>query len=261
MLSKHGEVMLSLLFHMQMLQILIELKLFAVLDESGSMWTSVDRRVAHLMDKCCTGQKDGGPEVAASIGTIIESFTSKDKGEAASSTASNALRPTEDRTAVRLSLEESFFLKHVLNALTVIHQSNGEVKELSEQDLWDRCRSIRSCFVTSYAGYHHLKSKGWLPRSGLLYGVDYVAYQMHPTCCHSDFGVLLMPLQGGKDLPELNWRDLQITNRLIGQVAKRLVLLFITEDPSSPGHETPNVLSHFRVEERLVKRFVPSVGI
>ena len=69
-----------------------------------------------------------------------------------------------------------------------------------------------------------------------------------------------MPLEGGQDLPELNWRDLQITNRLIGQVAKRLILLYLTEDPSSPGHDTPDCLAHFRAEERLVRRFVPSTA-
>jgi tRNA splicing endonuclease len=245
-----------------MLQILVELKLVAVLDESGSLWTSVDGQTAHLMDRCCTGQKDGGPEAGTSIGAIIESFRGQE-GTMAGTTTSQATS-RDDRTAIRLSLEEGFFLKHALNALTVVTQTDGRAKELSEQELWERCRSIRGCFVTTYAGYHHLKSKGWLPRSGLLYGVDYVAYQMHPTCCHSDFGFLLMPLRSkGKDLPDLNWRDLQIANRLIGQVAKRLILLFLTEDrdSSTGNHETPECLQYLRAEERMVKRFVPSVGI
>ena len=64
-----------------------------------------------------------------------------------------------------------------------------------------------------------MAAQGWLPRSGLLYGVDYVVYQMHPTAVHSEFGVMLVPLVG-PHRPHLGWMDVQITNRLINQVWK-----------------------------------------
>lgn len=64
---------------------------------------------------------------------------------------------------------------------------------------------------------HAITLQGWLPRSGLLYGVDYVLYQMHPLAVHSEFGVMLVPLSGPYR-PDLNWLDVQITNRLINQV-------------------------------------------
>ena len=164
------------LFHaIQMLQILAEMKLVAVLDSSGSIWVSVSHRSAHLLDRCCTGQKDGGPETAFFIHAIIQSWTQ-------SSEQGGDQETIEEPIAIRLSLEESFFLKHVLNALTVIQVCDGVARELSDLEFWNKCRKIRTCFVTSYAGYHHLKSKGWLPRSGLLYGVDYVSYQVGRSC-------------------------------------------------------------------------------
>ena len=42
-------------------------------------------------------------------------------------------------------------------------------------------------------------------------------YQMHPTAVHSEFGVMLVPLDG-PHRPDMGWMDVQITNRLINQV-------------------------------------------
>ena len=44
-------------------------------------------------------------------------------------------------------------------------------------------------------------------------------YQMHPLAVHSEFGVMLVPLSGPYR-PDLNWLDVQITNRLINQVGR-----------------------------------------
>ncbi|GIL92732.1 hypothetical protein Vretifemale_20236 [Volvox reticuliferus] len=175
--------------------------------------------------------------------------------------------------AVRLTLEEAFFMHYVLRCLEVYELQPGSpipasaenVRLLDTEKLWRACRAIRSNFVTSYAAYHHLKSKGWIPRSGLLYGVDFVVYQLHPMGAHSDFGVLVMPLgsgmggssgSGGPHAPQLSWLDLQITNRLINQVVKKLVLLYLSERPGT-DHTTPHCLENFAVEERLVRRWVP----
>ncbi|KAG2426935.1 hypothetical protein HXX76_012721 [Chlamydomonas incerta] len=180
--------------------------------------------------------------------------------------------------AVRLTLEEAFFLHRVLRCLQVYELQPGapvpataqHVKLLDEQGLWDSCRAIRSNFVTSYAAYHHLKAKGWIPRSGLLYGVDYVVYQLHPVGAHSDFGVLVIPLGAegeqegpgaGPHTPPMRWLDLQITNRLINQVVKKLILLYLYEQPQpgagAPDHSTPACLQNFLAEERIVRRWVP----
>ncbi|GFR50075.1 hypothetical protein Agub_g12219 [Astrephomene gubernaculifera] len=171
--------------------------------------------------------------------------------------------------AVRLTLEEAFFLHHVLRCLQVYELQPGSplpatadhVRRLDDLGLWRACRRIRSNFVTSYVAYHHLKAKGWIPRSGLLYGVDYVVYQLHPAGAHSNYGVMVLPLGRdgrpmGPHAPPLSWLDLQITNRLINQVVKRLILMYVYEQPG-PDHTTPACLQNFAVEERIVRRWVP----
>ncbi|KXZ43093.1 hypothetical protein GPECTOR_102g46 [Gonium pectorale] len=161
--------------------------------------------------------------------------------------------------AVRLTPEETFFLHYVLRCLEVYELRPGaplpatseHVELLSSEALWRACIAIRSNFVTSYAAYHHLKAKGWIPRSGLLYGVDYVVYQLHPVGAHSDYGVLVLPVgpggaPSGPHTPPLSWLDLQITNRLVNQVVKKLVLLYLYEQPG-PDHSTPACLDNFAV--------------
>eukprot|EP00198_Chlamydomonas_reinhardtii_P010716 XP_001700053.1 predicted protein [Chlamydomonas reinhardtii] len=106
-----------------------------------------------------------------------------------------------------------------------IPATSEHVQLLDEQGLWDACRAIRSNFVTSYAAYHHLKAKGWIPRSGLLYGVDYVVV---------------------KKLILLYLYEQQQPQQPGGQ-----------QQPGGPDHATPACLQNFLVEERIVRRWVP----
>ncbi|GFH19194.1 tRNA_int_endo domain-containing protein [Haematococcus lacustris] len=73
--------------------------------------------------------------------------------------------------------------------------------------------------------------EGWLPRSGLLYGVDWVLYPLHPKAAHSAFSVKIMPLLKEASfsrvhnhmagVEELAWHDFQITSRVAGTVGGR----------------------------------------
>ncbi|GAX73207.1 hypothetical protein CEUSTIGMA_g660.t1 [Chlamydomonas eustigma] len=258
----------------QMLQKLSELSLLSLL-QGGNVWLAEDSAMVSLLDQCCTGQQDGGPVFAEEVEQVLSEWrrqqeeihvSSSANHEDVASSARQTGRPstsgsegcTYSLTAVRLSLEEAFFLRYVLNALKIVQRApDGTLQELGDQEVWDAFKSIRSNFVSSYAGYHHLKSKGWLPRSGLLYGVDYVLYQMHPLAVHSEFGVLIVPL-AGPHKPDIRWMDVQITNRLINQVSKKLIILYLYECPESPGHGTPGCLEFFKAEERLIKRWVPT---
>lgn len=102
--------------------------------------------------------------------------------------------------------------------------------------------------------------QGWIPRTGLQYGVDLVIYQRHPAIAHSDYSVLVHPL--GENVlcefgrPALSWHDVQVTNRLTTQVGKRLLLLYI-EILEDTKLESPDCIFKMKVEERLVRRWVP----
>ena len=57
--------------------------------------------------------------------------------------------------------------------------------------------------------------QGFIVRSGLQYGVDFITYSDHMSRVHAEFGVIVQSLQAPARLP---WQDLEIINRLSHQV-------------------------------------------
>ena len=57
----------------QMLQVLSELKLTAVL-QGSCFWVAVDAATTSLLDRCCTGQQDGGPATAREVANIVQAW-------------------------------------------------------------------------------------------------------------------------------------------------------------------------------------------
>lgn len=41
------------------------------------------------------------------------------------------------------------------------------------KQVWDRFRAAQPGFIASYVAYHYFRSRGWIPKSGLKFGVDY----------------------------------------------------------------------------------------
>jgi hypothetical protein len=62
------------------------------------------------------------------------------------------------------------------------------------------------------------RPQGWIPRTGLQYGADFVLYQRHPALSHSDYTVIITPLAPGQR-PDIGWHDFQISNRLSTQAS------------------------------------------
>ena len=77
--------------------------------------------------------------------------------------------------------------------------------------------------------------QGWVPRSGLQYGVDLVLYEQHPSLVHSTTCVIIVPMRpvendnaagmtdpgamlNGQD-GSLSWQDVEGINRLCIRVS------------------------------------------
>jgi tRNA-splicing endonuclease subunit Sen2 len=129
-------------------------------------------------------------------------------------------------------------------------------------------------FVARYAAHAHFRNQGWLPRSGLQYGADFVLYRNHPSLVHSDFCVVLAPEAGaGGDLNARDagetaptpprarlglrkWTEVQAASRLCVQVNKGLISASVTfSEPADAS--TPTCLRSIAVEETEVRRFNP----
>lgn len=204
----------------------------------AAVWLCCDDGVAHQLDTLCLGNMDGGAGTAAHVRRLLE----------------EAGHAVEGDKAVRLSLDEAFFMAYALGILAVHDVVEGHAVALDTTALWQRLQQLRHDFFLLYLAHHHFRSKGWIPRTGLQYGADFVLYQRHPALTHSDYTVLIVPLAPGQR-PDLGWHDVQVSNRLSTQVSKKLLLLYVQEQGSD--RSSPNCLAKVAVHERLVRRWVP----
>mmetsp|Transcript_2956 Transcript_2956/g.5305 ORF Transcript_2956/g.5305 Transcript_2956/m.5305 type:complete len:300 (-) Transcript_2956:1702-2601(-) len=245
------------------------------LQHSGGVWLAVDAGALQLLNQAGFGSVDGGQKTAAEVAAVLSHVTQPPE-------VPHKPRPTFERqrsgcvseqgsvrggggedeglVAVRLSVEEALYMLWVDGILRLFRHDGRSacgVAELSAQDLWKDATAQRPSFATRYVAFHHFRSKGFLPRSGLQYGADLVVYPKHPTECHSDACVRVIASEGEEEpscMPD--WHDLAATARLCNAVSKGLMLLFVRRrqggDPSSLS-----CLSHFEVREVMFCRWQP----
>ncbi|XVF69377.1 hypothetical protein PTKIN_Ptkin11bG0076600 [Pterospermum kingtungense] len=188
---------------------------------SCSVLVEVDAELADLLNRACFGR----PRITAE----------------------------KDKQWFQLDMEEAFYLCFSLRCLKVVGE-DGCIK--SNEELWEDLKSKKTVFPVSYKAYSHLRHKSWVVRSGLQYGVDFVAYRHHPALVHSEYAVLAL-LEGGNDQNgRLRvWSDVHCTVRLCGSVAKTLLIVIVNDN--CQGAATPSCLEHYTVEERTITRWNP----
>jgi tRNA-splicing endonuclease subunit Sen2 len=106
---------------------------------------------------------------------------------------------------LQLSNEEALFLVYGLGALHVFDQDRKTV--LSPDSLLKLfCHHSHTPprdpsldlnpddpFLVSYVVYHHFRSLGWIVRSGVKFGVDYIIYNRGPVFSHAEFAIVVIP--------------------------------------------------------------------
>lgn len=218
----------------------------------AAVWVCTSHAVVKKLDHACLGNLDGGHAMTAYMNESLQSIVESEKG---------------DKT-VRLSLDEAFFMHYALGALTLVVTSHDQPPRILEtSEIWQRMCASRHDFPLLYVCYHHFRSKGWIPRTGLQYGVDFVLYQKHPALAHSDYSVTIqtpdMPVSSQTSSlrrPCLSWHDLQVTNRMTGQVGKRLLIVNIHDPAPHLGYASHRCIDRMTLSEYLVRRWVPERG-
>lgn len=162
---------------------------------------------------------------------------------------------------LQLSLEEAFFLVYSLGVLSVYLQQ----EPLSVVELWRKFRSFRPDFISSYAAYHHFRSRGWVPKvgGGAKYGVDLMLYRKGPPFYHASYSVVVERTDeslGGVALRPFSWRSLAALSRITANVSKELMLCYVIypNDLSQGDLDSPECLSRLKVQEVIVSRWVSS---
>ena len=191
---------------------------------------------------------------------------------------------------LQLSTEEAFFLVYGLGVLRVLDDTRTDTIPTSSL-LPLFCRhsyfppgdpltdlAPDDPFMISYVVYHHFRSLGWVVRSGVKFGVDYILYNRGPVFSHAEFAVVVVPSYGHSHWSETaerrahceekmarSWWWLHCVNRVQAQVKKSLVVCYVeVPPPTSYELDTPceedigAMLGRYQVREMVIRRWVPN---
>ncbi|CEI85703.1 hypothetical protein RMCBS344292_00160 [Rhizopus microsporus] len=152
----------------------------------------------------------------------------------------------KDMETLQLDPCEAYFLIFALKALDI---RNSKQKLLSIEQCWTKFCQNDPTFHYIYAVYHYYRSLGWVPKSGIKFGVDFVLYKLGPAYRHADYAVIIIPLQKGQPEDTKSWQWLLRLNRICTQVKKTLVLCYVTI-PESINH-----IESYRIQEVVYRRW------
>ncbi|KAJ5495213.1 hypothetical protein N7539_000329 [Penicillium diatomitis] len=190
----------------------------------------------------------------------------------------------ENEEHLQLSNEETFFLVYALGALSIVDRaSNAIIPTPALFDLLrrhsyyprrpeDRPLEVDDPFMISYVVYHHFRSLGWVVRSGVKFGTDYLLYNRGPVFSHAEFAVIIIPSYSHQfwsstealkrhaaDKQSRSWWWLHCVNRVQAQVKKSLVICYVdVPPPSEVAADVDGQLNRYRVREFLLRRWVPN---
>ncbi|KAJ5603128.1 hypothetical protein N7537_006084 [Penicillium hordei] len=197
--------------------------------------------------------------------------------------------PNEEH--LQLSNEEAFFLAYSLGALQIYDSplKSEEDQPISPittsallqkfchhsfQPARDGSASLQpdDPFMTSYAVYHHFRSLGWVIRSGVKFGTDYLLYNRGPVFSHAEFAVIVIPSYSHPYWSETeerknytaekqarSWWWMHCVSRVQAQVLKSLVVCYVEVPPPAASIEDIGALfGQYKVREFLIKRWIPN---
>lgn len=186
---------------------------------------------------------------------------------------------------LQLSNEEAFFLAYGLGVLQVFDDERRSVIPTSSlfslfcQHSYFPARDSSEIepddpFIISYVVYHHYRSLGWVVRSGVKFGVDYLLYNRGPVFSHAEFAVVVIPSYDhpywsetperrnkAASKQERSWWWLHCVNRVQSQVKKSLVMVYVDIPPPASSDAKDDIgaqLRRYKIRDISIKRWVPN---
>ncbi|CAG4942510.1 unnamed protein product [Parnassius apollo] len=147
-----------------------------------------------------------------------------------------------------LTTQESFFLLYGLGCLQICSLDNNA---LSIEQCWELFTENDKYFIEKYVVYHYFRSKGYIVKSGIKFGGEYLLYKEGPGINHADFIVLIKYSNEKYDcismLGHVRVASTTVKEVLIAEVIK----------PNKDSHILLQDLSDYSVRELLVSRNIP----
>lgn len=148
--------------------------------------------------------------------------------------------------------EEVFFLADALGKLRV---KDSEGILIPNSQLWRRFRGADQGFPQLYAAYYFYRTRGWVVRRGLEFGVDFLLYKEHPELYHSALGVKLIRGETG-ELAE-RWSLLAANARNLKISSKRLVLCQAILESNDVDLSHPSSIQYFHIRQVRISPWLP----
>ncbi|XP_050406162.2 tRNA-splicing endonuclease subunit Sen2 [Patella vulgata] len=164
---------------------------------------------------------------------------------------------------LQLSLVEAFFLSYGLGCFILKEKENS----LNIMSMWKIFCEKQRNFIASYVTYHYFRSKGWVPKSGLKFGCDYILYKVGPPFYHGSYSVVIQYIEEDGVTPVLeyqqlclSWRSLCGLNRITEHVAKEVMICYVVKPKNLTDKEllSPSCIPYFKVKEMLLSRWISS---
>lgn len=179
-----------------------------------------------------------------------------------------------DKEHLQLTLEEAVWLSFGMGVLDVKDEQSGE--SIPVDSLFRIGREFSYCpprtdhlqpddpFMMHYAVYHHFRSLGWVTRSGIKFGCDWLLYHRGPAFSHAEFAVIVLPSYSdpywrkqGRDTNDKSWHWLHMVNRVQSTALKTLVLVYVDiPAPTEEKLDLASLLKQYKIREVMIKRWL-----
>ena len=247
--------------------------------ELHSMWKEEKEKQSSKDVSTCTASGEQTPS-HFDQGKSCRSRFNEDKMDTSSNVIEKSYRDFMERVMqlrktdpypvkehLQLSSEEATYLAMELDLLRVFSPDDGSL--LNPETLWTHFSSINNRFVEQYAAYHYYRSKGWVPKSGLKFGVDFLLYKEGPSFYHSTYAVVVVLIEECLEpsieslrkppASRLTWREVIALDRVNSAAGKELIVCYVVKPPflSQDQLKLPTCLGSLQVREVVVKRWVP----
>eukprot|EP00177_Eucheuma_denticulatum_P004697 GFKZ01008527.1.p1 GENE.GFKZ01008527.1~~GFKZ01008527.1.p1 ORF type:complete len:397 (+),score=36.82 GFKZ01008527.1:92-1282(+) len=166
---------------------------------------------------------------------------------------------SEDDNAehLQLTLVEAFYLLFVAKCLVVRDANGGSLQDASV--VWKMFAERDARFPKLFVAYSRYRAAGWLPRSGVKYGVNWVLYPANAKGhAHAPYCIVLKFEQGTeKTRVDRTWTALQNRLRLSKTVAKNLVIANISVNSEKDLLTCEDAFRNVRITEVTIDRWLP----
>ncbi|XP_059052587.1 tRNA-splicing endonuclease subunit Sen2 isoform X2 [Achroia grisella] len=191
------------------------------------------------MDDCNINEKDDMVVVVANSDSEEDDYFANLKPQC-------CLNKPQVHEKLMLTLQEAFFLIYGLGCLQVIYSD----KLLNVEQSLELFTQTDKYFVTKYVVYHYFRSKGYVVKSGIKFGV---LYKDGPGLSHAEFIVVIRNIR--EQNCDLNWISILGHNRMAVTTLKKVIIAEVVK-PSSETKITEG-LSNYSVQEMILTRNIP----